>query len=74
MNSLLFEPERGWTEEAIRTTGLDVVACFLVPEKARDICARYRDQMGVEHEITISCTPGMNTSERIAEEVHRAMG
>ena len=69
---LSFEPERTWTEQAIAELGQRVITCFLVPGKARDICARYRDEAGTEHDIVISCVPHM-TPDSVREELRRAM-
>jgi hypothetical protein len=66
--SLLFEQERSWTEAAIAKMGLAVVSCFLVAEKAREICAQYRDKSGEVHDLVIRCLPDM-TAQSVAEEV-----
>jgi hypothetical protein len=70
---MLFEQERTWTEQAMAQMGLRVVTCFLVPEKARDICAQYHDQSGQLREIVISCLPHMTYSD-IEAQVRRAAG
>jgi hypothetical protein len=45
MSTLSFEPERHFVEDAVAASGQTVVSCFLVPEKARDICVQYRKEM-----------------------------
>jgi hypothetical protein len=42
MSTLSFEPERHFVEDAVAPSGQTGVGCFLVPEKARDICVRGR--------------------------------
>ena len=72
MSTLSFEPERHFVEDAVAASGQTVVSCFLVPEKARDICVQYRKETGHLREIVITCVPGM-TQNSVTDHLRRAM-
>jgi hypothetical protein len=72
MSTLSFEPERRLVENAVAANGRTVVSCFLVPEKARDICVQYRTATGHLREIVITCVPGM-TQNSVTDHLRRAM-
>lgn len=69
---LAFEKERIWLDEAIRSLGLEVIASWVEPERAAEICANYADRDGETQQIILKCTPHM-TKEDVAARVRELL-